>query len=551
MNLQKIKIIISLIIVAFAFTHCNEKQAEITELNFGGGPLGSGVNAVETINVSKTAFRNSVYGITRQYCSNCHTTQYPQHATSNFEEAHDILLESNKVDFALPELSSLYLKIKGQSHGCWSNCDDNAEEMLEAIKAWKEAIDSVKAKVGDNNTEGSGEGSIDSEECTPITITLSTSSEEAFQESLYKVTRARCSSCHDTRFPNHSAPDAQLAHDTILNNISPVTNQKFVDLDNPSVSRLVTKIAGGHQGQNDASEIQTAIEEWVRLKNTTRSIASCKAANGVVESDQGITDGQVAASENGGEFLASEATFVNQGFTLVGDYFLQPQDNLGNQNQPPQAGDNRARATWTFNVDSPGTYEVLGEVMEGDDTGSRDSFWVGIDEQDYADWHIPGVANFSLVKATNTGDRNAVTWNLTTGVHTLTVARREHETRMKRIIIRPVGSTNEGGNAAKVLTFDISKVSGRAGAQLELKFKILDEYAYEVSEVRIKNGAGLLVKGLKIYLNGRTNPEYSTFNLIEKEILSQDEVISPYSMIMLKEFGEEADKVGIKFDVIQ
>ena len=147
MNLQKIKIIISLIIVAFAFTHCNEKQAEITELNFGGGPLGSGVNAVETINVSKTAFRNSVYGITRQYCSNCHTTQYPQHATSNFEEAHDILLESNKVDFALPELSSLYLKIKGQSHGCWSNCDDNAEEMLEAIKAWKEAIDSVKAKV--------------------------------------------------------------------------------------------------------------------------------------------------------------------------------------------------------------------------------------------------------------------------------------------------------------------------------------------------------------------------------------------------------------------
>jgi mono/diheme cytochrome c family protein len=544
MNTQKIKIFVMLIFVGFAFTHCNEKQEELTELNFGGSLIGGGGQA----DVSKTAFRNTVYNITRQHCASCHTTQYPQHAASNYEDAHDVLVESGKVDFILTDKSSIYTKIKSQSHGCWGNCSENAEEMLEAINLWKEAIVS-------SSSAGSGSSIItEEEECIPVTIEIpATTSEDAFRDTLYAVTTQRCANCHGAagsggRYPNHGSSNLQEAHDNLVNDS--INGVPLIDDANPANSFLVTKIANGHQGiaTSVATDIQNAIVDWNSGKTSARSVASCKAGNGVVESNEPISDGVEVEASNGGEFFAADATLQN-GMTLVGDYIQSPNNgqSFNGDNDIPDGA--RAKATWTVNFDQPGVYEVLGDVQGID--GGTDSFWIGIGN-DYAEWHVGSIGAFRLVTVTHDNDMNRKTFIIENpGTYTLSANQREPRTMLKRLIVRPVGSEELGGVAAKVLTFDLSGITGRAGAILEMNFKVLDEYSYEVSNLTMKNAAGLYVKGLKIYINGRASSEYTTFNLVEKNITSNDEVISPYSVIMLKEFGENSDKIGIKFDIIQ
>ena len=82
-------------------------------------------------------FSNSVYPLLRQYCVNCHApdaaqTQSPFFADSNLAAAYEASRKLINLDN--PQLSRFVARLGGEFHNCWSNCDDDAAEMLAAIR---------------------------------------------------------------------------------------------------------------------------------------------------------------------------------------------------------------------------------------------------------------------------------------------------------------------------------------------------------------------------------------------------------------------------------
>jgi hypothetical protein len=96
---------------------------------------------------------------------------------------------------------------------------------------------------------------------------------QAFQQSLYTVTKSRCASCHEsTTKPFHASLDIQTAHDAVINN-------SLANFTTPSSSSIYTKVKGGHHCwsancTNDANEISSQIAYWKTLMTATTVVNS-------------------------------------------------------------------------------------------------------------------------------------------------------------------------------------------------------------------------------------------------------------------------------------
>ena len=125
------------ILMLFLFVSCEEK-VEVTELDFSDNVVLSGADKTQSVN----AFKKSVYPIVKKNCASCHGDGGDKvgFAVSDVEKAHDLLLASGKVNLNLASQSRLYLRLSKDNHNCWSNCNDNAEEMLVGIKDWLKNI---------------------------------------------------------------------------------------------------------------------------------------------------------------------------------------------------------------------------------------------------------------------------------------------------------------------------------------------------------------------------------------------------------------------------
>jgi|GEM_PF-1804477 len=108
---------------------------------------------------------------------------------------------------------------------------------------------------------------------TTTTTPSSVTSLQAFTQTAYTVTRARCISCHRNSVnPFHASDSAQVAHDSLINGAK-------VDLVTPANSRLVTKLRNDrHNCWSDcnanANEMQNQIQQWKTLIAPTSSTTS-------------------------------------------------------------------------------------------------------------------------------------------------------------------------------------------------------------------------------------------------------------------------------------
>jgi len=89
---------------------------------------------------------------------------------------------------------------------------------------------------------------------------VSQSSQEAFRDTVYALTRQRCVNCHDDQRPRHASPNLALAHDETL-------ARPAVNLANPSASLLVTKLQQRHNCwsgncASDAQQMLAAVQSW-------------------------------------------------------------------------------------------------------------------------------------------------------------------------------------------------------------------------------------------------------------------------------------------------
>jgi len=93
---------------------------------------------------SEQAFSTTVYPILREHCARCHSlppegrAQMPMHAHADIATSHMFVLP--KVNLRQPEASKLWQRQALEGHNCWSDCKQNGEQMLAAIRVWSEMV---------------------------------------------------------------------------------------------------------------------------------------------------------------------------------------------------------------------------------------------------------------------------------------------------------------------------------------------------------------------------------------------------------------------------
>ncbi|WP_102532049.1 LamG domain-containing protein [Shewanella sp. 10N.286.52.B9] len=88
-------------------------------------------------------FSQHVYPIVSQYCVDCHNegatfAQSPFFASNDIAQAYESA--KNVINIDEPSQSRLVVRLGSEFHNCWTNCQENSNEMLAAVTAMSDAI---------------------------------------------------------------------------------------------------------------------------------------------------------------------------------------------------------------------------------------------------------------------------------------------------------------------------------------------------------------------------------------------------------------------------
>lgn len=102
---------------------------------------------------------------------------------------------------------------------------------------------------------------------TSIINQSATVSYEAFEKTVYPITRSYCVSCHSTQQPVHASADLKTAHDAVLANMK-------VNFENIPSSRMVKKLREDNHNcwgdcETNALEMEAAISEWKESRDNS------------------------------------------------------------------------------------------------------------------------------------------------------------------------------------------------------------------------------------------------------------------------------------------
>jgi mono/diheme cytochrome c family protein len=125
------------LILTLSITSC-VPSGQKTNLVFESKDNGNGPVTVYNREKSINAFKTTLHPFVRaKTCISCHTAQSPAFAQSNAVAAFDAITMSRKVDLCKPETSRIVLKLKDDSHNCWTqDCNADSQALLAEIKKW-------------------------------------------------------------------------------------------------------------------------------------------------------------------------------------------------------------------------------------------------------------------------------------------------------------------------------------------------------------------------------------------------------------------------------
>lgn len=232
---------LNLVLVLGLLQSCMEPQGEITELEFQSG-LGKGM-------ASEAAFEATLHPILVRNCAGCHGdsgSNSLKHSLSNPGTAHEVVTSRMLANLNNPSGSTLVTKVRS-NHQCWSNCEDNANEIQTAIENWA-------------NLAGSGDE-------VPFDRIGSAA---VFKTTVHPLLMNNCAGCHGdqgNQSPKHSVSAFQEAHDAVIDSAR-------VDFANIPNSRLVKRLSDDNHYcwgdcQENANEMQSLIEAWASQIDTT------------------------------------------------------------------------------------------------------------------------------------------------------------------------------------------------------------------------------------------------------------------------------------------
>lgn len=536
-------LLLSLVLI---FNQCVSKSKK--ELVFEKSNDNNIVSTGQTIGASSLqAFENTVYPVTRKYCIGCHQTQSPQHASSEVETAHNAVVDQYKVNFGNIPKSRLVLKLKDEFHNCWSDCAENAKEMEQHIRDWYDQMNSDDKEVG---------GSLCQVEIVEEEIEVSDNSIEEFENSLYQITTVSCVNCHvSNQYPRHANADPLIAHNELMDG-------NYIDFDDPANSYLYQKIQGNHQGRSNlAPSILSAITQWSNnrkpagIETVTKNVYTGDCGSEIPNSTpksltiQRILNGEaIPDDQKQVELNIANANIIDNDFefvTISGKTAIQSKN--GTPSSTGTAVSDGGYATISFNLSKLGNYELKAEVYAP--SGSEDSFWLTIDNQNYIQWHANNTNVLQEQTVTQNSNKQKKVWqNLSPGSHTLHIRHRENNAAIGKITIVPDGAQSYANGS---FSLDISGISGVPGATINGVITNFDDYSYQLGDITISAAEDIYIKNIKVLVNGFYNPLHSTYTLVDKVVGPSDPVVSTYSMLVLKDLGPNQDQIQFQFEIIQ
>ncbi len=383
-------------------------------------------------------------------------------------------------------------------------------------------------------------------------------SAEAFEQTTFSLLRTNCVGCHqDFAAPFIAAPDAAVAHAAVM-------DAKKVDKRDLEQSRLVQRLrTDNHNCWSDcnanADEMLAALEAWFQLledaegaPTPTLVTGSLKLADSVLFEDETVPVGTVVFEAESGSVMN---TFTST--TVVGRSGGMVVGSPDNNGAVRAAADAAAGVVvYTFEIAQAGTYRVFASVR-GPDADSN-AFYIRMDNGTVFTWNIPVTgAEYQWDSAKNAAANNTVlTFNLTQGMHTLTIREREDGSMVDLVAVTNDTTFTEGIPNYRLrgqkLTFPLDSLPGGAGGKLEVEVSRFDDFSYKFKNPRITLPTGTVrAAGLHILINDEQDPLGNTFALVDETVIAPTGLLSPAALILPMDKGPEQDQFKIKFDVFE
>ena len=104
-------------------------EKEVLDTSDFNNDPSSDLNAVQT-------FGEDAHRLLRENCRGCHDSQVaPYFATEDTVTSFNVIMAAKKIDLQDPEKSRVVSRLAEDKHNCWSECSENAKELVAAIEA--------------------------------------------------------------------------------------------------------------------------------------------------------------------------------------------------------------------------------------------------------------------------------------------------------------------------------------------------------------------------------------------------------------------------------
>lgn len=382
----------------------------------------------------------------------------------------------------------------------------------------------------------------------------SDASYKAFEKTVYPITRSYCISCHTAQEPMHAADDVKVAHDAVIKGFK-------VNFANIPSSRMVLKLRElNHNCWSDcaenADEMEAAISEWndaiksSGVINTPVDLAtyteeSDSLENEFMDASNPLKSNTIKLNVEAALLKTPMAIFRPAGAEV---YLSAPNGQTPVSFTATDA--NAGTANFSFKVPSTGTYRVFALVH----APSADDNRVFVNVKNAAGttvvggvktWDIPVGTKFDWVQVPNINN-NLVKDTM----YTLELRQGEDGAKIAGFIVTADTAFNgmEVGDFFGItLSFDLSQQL-KTPATLMIDVIDYDAYSYKFSRPRIVSSSNIYVKNMKLLVNGVYSPQHSTYTMVDKIIMPTDNLVSSYSMIVIKDKGLSGDHIKFSFD---
>lgn len=376
---------------------------------------------------------------------------------------------------------------------------------------------------------------------------------DAFSKTVYPVTRAHCINCHGaSQTPLHASANIDTAFDALINSAK-------IDFTNPANSRIVLKLRNEQHNcwgpcSSNADEMQTQVTNWKNLISNTSADATTSAVTGKTTKETMTINQALNADDNGTVMLMAESSSLKAPMIAGQDsgtsYVWVPSTVAAKDLNSTDAG----TATLNFTVPASDFYKVFMYINAP--AASSDTLYAKISGSDYKEWSIGMTNGFEWKELHNT-PQNLDTEFYLTGSKSYQIELRQKESGVKvsKVVVTSDYAFDPSAmpqvSQKATLSVALADISGVTDSWLDIDVENFDQYSYKISNPRIRTSKDMLVKKMKVLVNGSFNPQHSTYLVVDKTVTKADPVVSTYSMILLKDKGPDSDKLSFSFDVIE